>query len=221
MKLCCFAFMETPSKKTVLIDLQYLPCIQFFSTILHFDEIVLESHEHYVKQSYRNRCYILGANKVEALIVPVLDGNKKILVKDIRIDYQQRWTDIHWRTIKAAYGKAPFFEFFGDYFQQVLQKKPQYLWDLNYEILTICLKLLQIKKTISLTMNYEKDPENTVFDARGLINPKKASETGIYYHPVAYQQNFGNEFVPDLSIIDLLFCRGNQSLGILKNSSTK
>jgi hypothetical protein len=213
--------METPSKTAVLIDLHYLPCIQFFSTIHHFDEVVLESHEHYVKQSYRNRCYLLGANKVESLIVPILDGNKKILVKDIQIDYQQRWADIHWRTIRAAYGKAPFFEFFGDYFQQVLQKKPQFLWDLNFEILTICLKLLQVNKTISLTENYEKESENTVFDARGLINPKKASEMSTYYHPVPYQQNFGNEFVPDLSIIDLLFCRGNQSLGILKNSSTK
>lgn len=220
MKLCCFAFMEALAKKTILIDLQYLPCLQFFSTVLHFDEILLENNEHYVKQSYRNRCYILGANKVEMLIVPVIDGNKKIQVKDIQIDYQQRWQEVHWRTIKAAYGKAPFFEFFAEYFQQTLQKKPRFLWDLNYDLLTICLKLLQIQKTISLTETFEKEPKNIVFDARGLINPKNTAETGIYYQPVSYQQNFGNEFVPDLSIIDLLFCRGNQSLGILKKSST-
>jgi len=216
-----FCFMKDVAKKTVLIDLQYLPSIQFFSTLLNFDEVRLESNEYYVKQSYRNRSYILGANKVEMLIVPVVDGNKKILVKDIQIDYQQRWTDIHWRTIKAAYGKSPFFEFFGDYFQQTLQKKPQFLWDLNYELLTICLKLLQLNKTISLTDIYEKDPKNDIFDARGLINPKKDPESGLEYQPVAYQQNFGNEFVPNLSIIDLLFCRGNQSLGILKKSSIK
>lgn len=213
--------MEKQTKGKVLIDLQYLPSTQFFSTLLQFDEIVLECNEHYVKQSYRNRSYILGANKVEMLIVPVIDGNKKILVKDIQIDYQQKWPEIHWRTIKAAYGKSPFFEFFGEYFQQTLQKKPQFLRDLNYELLTICLKLLQVNKTISLTENYKKEPENGVFDARGLINPKKDSETGIYYQPVAYQQNFGNEFVPNLSIIDLLFCRGNQSLGILKKSFIK
>ena len=216
-----FCFMKDDAKKTVLIDLQYLPSVQFFSTLLHFDEVRLESNEYYLKQSYRNRSYILGANKVEMLIVPVVDGNKKILIKDIQIDYQQRWPEIHWRTIKAAYGKSPFFEFFGDYFQQTLQKKPQFLWDLNYELLTICLKLLQINKTISLTESYEKDPENGVFDARGLINPKKGSESGLEYQPIAYQQNFGNEFVPNLSIIDLLFCRGNQSLGILKKSSIK
>ncbi len=214
-----FCFMENIDTKTILIDLQYLPCINFFSTILNFDEIRLESHEHYVKQSYRNRCYILGANKTEMLIVPVLDGNSKIAVKDIKIDYQQRWPEIHWRTIKAAYGKSPFFEFFGDYFQHTLQKRPHFLWDLNFELLTICLKLLKINKTISLTENYQKEQDISIFDARDLINPKKDAKSGILHQPVAYQQNFGNEFVPNLSIIDLLFCRGNQSLGILKKSS--
>ncbi|GAB3508062.1 WbqC family protein [Emticicia fontis] len=213
--------MEEQAKSTLLIDLQYLPCIQFFSTLLHFDEILLESNEHYMKQSYRNRCYILGANKVEMLIVPVLDGNKKILAKDIQIDYQQRWPEIHWRTIKAAYGKSPFFEYFGDEFQQILEKKPQFLWDFNYALLTICLKLLRLNKTIRLTDIYEKEPGNGVFDARGLINPKKEVQTDKYYLPVSYQQNFGSEFVPNLSIIDLLFCRGNQSLGILKKSFIK
>ncbi|RYU93509.1 WbqC family protein [Emticicia agri] len=211
--------MEEQAKSTLLIDLQYLPNIRFFSALLQFDEILLESQEHYVKQSYRNRCYLLGANKVEMLIVPILDGNKKITVKEIKIDYQQRWTEIHWRTMKAAYGKSPFFEFFGDEFYQALQKKPQFLWDLNYELLTICLKLLRINKTIRLTEKYEKEPENGVFDARGLINPKKESEFPFNYQPVAYQQNFGNDFVPNLSIVDLLFCRGNQSSGILKKSS--
>lgn len=216
MLLC---YMEGNAKKTVLIDLHYLPCTQFFSAVLGADEIRLESNEYYVKQSYRNRCYLLGANKVEMLIVPVVDGNKKILIKDIKIDYQQRWYDIHWRTMKAAYGKSPFFEYFADYFQQTLQKKPAFLWDLNFELLTICLKLLQVNKTISLTENYDEDIDSSIYDLRGLITPKKAPETHIPFNPVAYQQNFGNEFVPNLSVIDLLFCRGNQSLGILKKSA--
>ena len=210
--------MKNVEKNSILIDLHYLPCLDFFTSVLRYDEIILESKEYYVKQSYRNRCYLLGANKVEMLTIPVIDGNKKLLVQDIKIDYDQRWQEIHWRTIQAAYGKSPFYEFFNDYFRGVFDKKPSFLWDLNYELLTICLKLLRVNKTIRLTETYEKIVDASIFDARMLINPKKGSEMNDLHEPVIYQQNFGNDFVPNLSIIDLLFCRGNQSLSILKKS---
>lgn len=212
--------MKTLDTQQVLIDLQYLPSLEFFTCVLNFDEIILESNEYFVKQSYRNRCYLQGANKIEILSIPVIDGNKKVLMKDIKIDYSQRWETIHWRTINAAYGKSPFFEFFADYFQSIYEKKPIFLWDLNYSFLTICLKLLKQNKTIRQTEFYQKEPNMGVFDARSLINAKKTFETNNFYRPVVYQQNFGNDFVPNLSVIDLLFCRGNQSLEILKKSST-
>ncbi len=212
--------MKTLDTQQVLIDLQYLPSLEFFTCVLNFDEIILESNEYFVKQSYRNRCYLQGANKIEVLSIPVIDGNKKVLMKDIKIDYSQRWETIHWRTINAAYGKSPFFEFFADYFQNIYEKKPIFLWDLNYSFLTICLKLLKQNKTIRQTEFYQKEPNMGVFDARSLINAKKTFETNNFYKPVVYQQNFGNDFVPNLSVIDLLFCRGNQSLEILKKSST-
>lgn len=212
--------MKTLDTQSVLIDLHYLPCLEFFTYVLKFDEIILESNEYFAKQSYRNRCYLQGANKIEILSIPVNDGNKKILMKDVKIDYSQRWEIIHWRTINAAYGKSPFFEFLADYFQGVYQKKPVFLWDLNFEFLTLCLKLLKQNKTIRQTDVYQKVVENDVIDARLLINAKKSFESNNFYQPIAYQQNFGNEFEPNLSIIDLLFCRGNQSLEILKKSST-
>ncbi|CAH0995323.1 hypothetical protein EMA8858_01444 [Emticicia aquatica] len=212
--------MKTLEKQTVVIDLQYLPCLEFFNCILHFDEIILESNENYHKQSYRNRCHILGANKQEMLIIPVLDGNKKTLIKDVKIDYSQRWTINHWRTIRAAYGKSPFFEFYSDYFQNIFEKKNVFLWDTNYEFLTICLKLMRVNKTIRQTEIYQKELDLGIFDARNTINPKKLIERDFFYNPVPYQQNFGNEFVPNLSILDLLFCRGNQALEILKKSAS-
>ena len=212
--------MKTLDKQSVLIDLHYLPCLEFFSCVLNFDEIILESNEHFAKQSYRNRCYLQGANKIEMLSIPVIDGNKKILMKDVKIDYSQRWETIHWRTITAAYGKSPFFEFFADYFQAIYTKKTAFIWDLNYDFLTLCLKLLKQNKTIRQTEVYEKEVKNVVFDARSLINAKRGFEINNFYQPVAYQQNFGNEFEPNLSVIDLLFCRGNQSFEILKKSST-
>ncbi|GGD56989.1 hypothetical protein GCM10011514_21370 [Emticicia aquatilis] len=210
--------MKTLDTQSVLIDLQYLPSIEFFACIQSFSEIILECNENYIKQSYRNRCYILGSNKTEMLIVPVVDGNKKILIKDMKIDYSQRWNINHWRTISAAYGKSPFYEFYSDYFRNIYDKKHTYLWDLNLEMLTMCLKLLRVSKTIRQTEVYEKEANSTVFDARNLINPKKVSDSSQFYLPSPYQQNFGNEFVPNLSIIDLLFCRGNQATEILKKS---
>jgi hypothetical protein len=211
--------MKTLDTPSVLIDLQYLPCLEFFTCVLNFDEIILENNEHFAKQSYRNRCYLQGSNKTEMLTIPVIDGNKKIIIKDVKIDYSQRWETVHWRTLNAAYGKSPFFEFFADYFQDIYQIKPTFLWDLNYRFLTICLKLLKQNKTIRQTEFYQKEVETSVFDARSLINAKKGFEKNNFYQSVVYQQNFGNDFEPNLSIIDLLFCRGNQSLEILKKSS--
>lgn len=211
--------MKTLDIQPVLIDLHYLPSLEYFSYLLSFGDVILECNEHYEKQSYRNRCYILGSNKVEMLIIPILDGNKKKLIKDVRIDNSQRWSINHWRTISAVYGKSPFFEYYSDYFLQVYEKKYDRLWDFNFEMLTICLKLLRFNKTNSQTEIYEKLPDSKVFDARGLVNSKKVIGSSSFYTPFSYTQNFGNDFVPNLSVIDLLFCRGNQALEILKKSS--
>ena len=197
------------------IDLQCLPSLEYFCALLKHDTIMVESHEYFEKQSYRNRCKILTTNKIDVLTVPVKNGNTKILIKDLRIDYNQDWTRRHWGAIHSAYGKSPFFEFYADYFKKILDKKPDFLFDFNLDLLTICLKLLRLEKTIIFTENYEKDVEN---DFRGQIHPKKVYQENQLYQPVKYRQNFGNEFEPNLSILDLLFCQGNQSLKILQES---
>ena len=197
------------------IDLQYLPSLEYFCAILKNEEIIIEAHEYFEKQSYRNRCKILTTNKIDTLTVPVNSGNRKVLIKDIKIDYSQDWTRRHWGAIHSAYGKAPFFEFYSDFFKKMFDKKTDFLFDLNLEILTICLKLLRLEKKIIFTENYQKNVEN---DCRGLIHPKRDYGLNDLYQPWAYRQNFGNEFEPNLSILDLLFCQGNQSLSVLKES---
>jgi hypothetical protein len=79
---------------------------------------------------------------------------------------------------------------------------------------------MRVNKTIRQTEIYQKELDLGIFDARNTINPKKLIERDFFYNPVPYQQNFGNEFVPNLSILDLLFCRGNQALEILKKSAS-
>lgn len=200
------------------IDLQYLPSLEYFCSLLQHDEVVIEAHEYFEKQSYRNRCIIQTTNKIDTLTVPVQNGNKKILIRDLKIDYSQDWIRRHWGAIYSGYGKSPFFEYYSEYFKKILDKKPDFLFDLNFELLTICLKLLRLEKNIIFTENYEKTVEN---DFRGQIHPKRSFEDNEVYEPVVYRQNFGNEFEPNLSIMDLLFCQGNQSLLVLKECTIK
>ena len=208
--------MVTNLKMT--IDLQYLPNLEYFCNIFKNDKTIIEAYEYFEKQSYRNRCRIQTTNKIDTLTVPVQNGNKKVLIRDLKIDYSQDWTRRHWGAIHSAYGKSPFFEFYSEYFKKILDNKPDFLFDLNLELLTICLKLLRLEKKVIFTESYQKNVEN---DYRGLIHPKRNIELNNIYQPLAYRQNFGNEFEQNLSILDLLFCQGNQSLLVLKESLVK
>lgn len=210
--------MSMPEKK-LLIDLHYFPSIEYFTTLFRYKKIVFEVEEHFEKQSYRNRCHILSANKTEKLSLPVIGGRKKIKTKDITIDHTQRWQKDHWRAIQSAYGRAPFFEFFSHYFEPLFQKREKYLVDINLEILTICLQLLQTKIAFSLSKTYEKEPESDEYsDLRSVIHPKKDFSDNNLYKPVVYPQVFGSNFVPNLSIIDLLFCEGPNAKNIVTKS---
>lgn len=203
---------------TLLIDLQYLPCLDFFAGLLTFDTIRIEAAEQYQKQSYRNRCYVLTANKIDCLTVPVQQGTHKQRIRDVRIDYQQSWTERHWRCLQAAYGKAPFFDYVAPDIEPVLRKSWSFLFDLNYELLTICLHWLRITKPIFLTEWYEKQPESGVFDARSQVKAKNQAGGYRFYRPVSYMQNFGLDFVPNLSLLDLLFCQGPSARDVLQSS---
>ena len=127
----------------------------------------------------------------------------------------QPWQLHHWRCLQAAYGKAPFFDYYVPDFEPVYQKNWTFLFDLTLELLTICLKLMRLKVSLSLTEWYDKTPPVGLFDARSRINPRNEPETYVFHQPVSYQQNFGQEFVPNLSIVDLLFCQGPAASDVL------
>ena len=182
---------------------------------MRFGEVQLEAHEHYQKQSYRNRCYVLTANKVDALTVPVQQGTHHQSIRDLRIDSTQSWQMHHWRCLRTAYGKAPFFEYYAPDLELVYRKNWIFLFDLNYELLTICLKLMRIRPILNLTDCYTKSELVGLFDARSGLNLRNRSDTYVFHQPVSYSQNFGQNFVPNLSIIDLLFCQGPAATDVL------
>lgn len=186
-----------------------------------YDRIVVEKYEHYRKQSFRNRCRVLGAHRVETLIVPVTGKHGKPTIREVRIDYAQKWMNTHWRTLQSGYGNAPFFEYYAPELCDVLFKKQRFLYDLNREIMTLCLKWLRMEVRMEDSERYEADVPAGVNDLRERITPKRPEDRQTFYKTVEYPQVFGSKFVPDLSIIDLIFNQGPGAPGIVKASSVK
>jgi len=203
-------------ENTIVTDLFYLPPIEFFVAIQDFEEILIDPTERFQKQTYRNRAHILLANKTDVLSVPVIGSSKKQLYKEVKIDYNQKWKNVHLRGIQSAYGKAPFFEYFYPYFDQVFDKNMTFLFDLNLDLLTVCLKLLKLKVKLKVESNYDILPVSA--DIRGIIHAKEGYAERDIMTPVIYTQLFGLDFVPNLSILDLLFCMGPESREVLIQS---
>jgi len=213
----------------ILIELHYLPCLDYWKTILEAHnlgkKVILAANENYTKQSYRNRTYILGANGKLALTVPVQKGSQRINFKEVKIDYSTDWNRQHWQSIKSAYGKSPFFIHYADFLEPIYENPPVLLWEFNYKLLTICQKLLRISIPIKNTENFEKEVDSQILDKRNTISPKK---TAIFAHQ-EYYQIFGNKFENrfnldtenkfifenNLSILDLLFNEGTNALTII------
>ncbi|WP_205502922.1 WbqC family protein [Rufibacter psychrotolerans] len=200
----------------LLTELQYNPCILYFQQAFRAQELLLEAHEHYQKQSYRNRCHILTAQGVVPLSIPVVKGNSKTLITELEIDYSQRWTDIHWRTIQSAYGNAPFFEFYADYLKAVYDRRPAHLFELSLDLFKLFNKFLKLNKPIGYTQTYVKTYEEPVLDWRNALHPKKEPDN-LRLSP--YRQVFGKQFASNLSILDLLFNLGPEASIYLQNSA--
>jgi len=206
---------------TALLSTTYLGPVQYFTKFLRYDTLYLEVEENYQKQSYRNRCIILSANGVMPLTIPVTKDRPKERTRDICIDNTLEWQKNHWTSIESAYSSSPFFEFLADDFAPFYRKRYRFLLDFTMPMLEMVLGHLEIHPSVKLTQRYQKEPEPAVDDLRAMIHPKKraqkpdpAFEPAFYYQ--VFQARYG--FVPNLSIIDLLFNEGANAENVLKKS---
>ena len=112
--------MSTP----VLLSTAYLPNLQYLSAVLNADSVIIENHENFIKQTYRNRCDIITANGKLSLTIPLIKQSDKELISDKKICYSEKWQQQHWRTITSAYNGSPYFEFYEDKFQEIFENIP-------------------------------------------------------------------------------------------------
>lgn len=205
----------------LLLELQYFPPIPYFALLANHQQIVLEQQEHYVKRSYRNRCHIAAVNGLLRLSIPLKKGkNQQQNIRAVRIAYNEPWQSQHWTSIRSAYGNAPFFEYYAAFFEPFFQQKFEFLFDFNLAILKQTLAVLQIQTQIEFSTIFEKTPVGRL-DGRNSIHPKTIqAPKDIALKTVHYPQVFSEKtgFIPNLSILDLLFCTGPQAALILEQS---
>jgi hypothetical protein len=197
----------------ILVSSAYLPPIEYFSIISRSEKILIEHEENYHKQTYRNRCYILSSHGPQMLSVPVFSGSlHKTALKDIRIDYSKRWQQVHLRAMTAAYGTSPFFEFYHDDIFRIVSSDHKFLFDLNMALTLHFLDTIDIKAEVVTTTDFEPVSDSPD-DYRYTINPKKEAVTSVRRYSQVF--NTGTDFVPGLSIVDLLFNMGPESAAYL------
>ncbi len=213
--------MNKETNRTLLIETQYLPPIYSIARMIYHGKVLIEQHEHFIKSTYRNRCYIATPNGRQRMSLPLANGKgQRRVMEKVQIAYSEQWQKIHWDTICYAYRSSPYFEYYEDHFEPFYQQHYPNLIDFNTQLLALILQLIGAEIVLEKTSSFQKKYDDTdILDFRSVVHPKKEQEKqDSLFTPPVYHQVFEEKigFLPHLSIIDLLFAEGPQTLGILK-----
>ena len=204
--------------KSIILSTAYLPPINYIILLNKYTNIYIEDDENYIKQTYRNRCEIYGANGKQTLSIPIKKiRSEKTNIKDIVIDYDTNWQKNHWKSIESAYRNSPFFEYYIDYILPFYKNQYEYILAFNTQLLKIIMELLEINKELKYINKYQKNFAD-IDDYRYSIHPKKDLEKEKpEFNNIEYYQVFKEKhgFIGNLSIIDLIFNEGPNAINFL------
>lgn len=202
----------------MLLSTAFIPPVEYFAVLARYSSVYIEACENYQKQSYRNRCYFCGARGREPITVPVVHGNGtfSLPIREIRVDWSTPWEVRAERAIESAYGNSPFFEYYRDPFFAIIDSRPERLWDLNMQLIRFFCSKTGIGTELLPTDVYVPHsglacPEE---DLREAIHPKRVSDYRAKEYFQVFSRKYG--FIPNLSVMDLLFNEGPESVCILK-----
>jgi hypothetical protein len=197
--------------KAVLLSTAAWPNLHYFYWLVNSEKIFIEQHETYARQTYRNRYEILSANGVLPLTIPVRRLGNHTKTRDVVIDYSTNWQTQHWRALTSAYRKSPFFEYFEDELRSFYSEREELLLRHNLSQLRFLDRILKSPFEFFLTDSFEKHPAG-ILDLRAITDPrplhKMPEATAVL--KTEYYQTFREkfQFVPNLSVLDLVFNLG-------------
>lgn len=201
----------------IILHPTYFPIIAHFVAMANDKDVMFEVEDNFLKQTYRNRTYIYGANGQLALNIPVIHTQKnRQKYKDVKIFNEEKWQDQHWKSLLSAYRTSPFFEYYEDDLQPLFTLKTDYILDFNFKCFEIVCDCLQLELNTSKTKIYQKTYEDKK-DYRFLVNAKKEFLKPFDNYTQVFQEKHG--FINNLSILDLLFNEGPNALNYLESQT--
>ena len=196
----------------------YLAPVPLYAQLYKCDALVINGDEPFVKQTFRNRAVIATENGAQSLTIPVIHDGGRTAMRDVRISEHGNWRHQHWNAMVSAYRKSPFFDYYADDFAHFYEERDGFLMDFNMRLHNIISELIGLDRSVRIVDNGHRP--DACIDLRHISEPKSLT-TILDYYPLPYYQVFEqrNGFIPNISIMDLLFNMGPESLIILRDST--